>query len=413
MVETRTTLENAAVLDVVAGKLLPRRRVVIAGGKIERIEPSGARTPAAGQVIDVGGLTVMPGLCDAHVHVTAWTANLAKLERTSPSYTAARAGEILAAMLMRGFTTVRDGGGADYGLVQAIAEGCFKGPRVLFCGRALSQTGGHGDMRRPGEEVVVGSAAGLGRCCDGEAEVRRACRDEIRKGANHIKLMLSGGVTSPTDRVGNAQFSEDEIRAAVDEAAMAGLYCMGHVYTARAANRALRCGVRSLEHCNLIDESTAALFVKHKAFMVPTLVTYVALTEDDRRAPADQKAKLDEVKDAGQAALALAYRRGVKLAYGTDLLGGAHSEQLREFALRARVQKPIDVIRSATCTAAELFCEEGRTGVVAAGARADLLVVDGDPLRDLGCLQDPARRLKAIIKGGFFCKNTLGRTGQR
>ena len=390
MVETRTTLDNAAVLDVVAGSLLPRRRVVIAGGKIESVGPSAGR-----------------------MRPTAWTANLAMLERTAPSYTAARAGEILSAMLMRGFTTVRDGGGADYGLVQAIAEGYFKGPRVLFCGRALSQTGGHGDMRRPGEEVVVGAAAGLGRCCDGAAEVRRACRDEIRKGANHIKLMLSGGVTSPTDRVGNAQFSEDEIRAAVDEAAMAGLYCMGHVYTARAAKRALRCGVRSLEHCNLIDESTAELFVKHKAFMVPTLITYVALTEDDRRAPAEQKAKLDEVKDAGQAALALAYRRGVKLAYGTDLLGAAHASQLRELALRARVQKPVDVIRSATSTAAELFCEEGQTGVVAAGARADLLVVDGDPLRDLACLQDPDRRLKAIIKGGVFYKNTIRRAGQR
>jgi imidazolonepropionase-like amidohydrolase len=147
--------------------------------------------------------------------------------------------------------------------------------------------------------------------------------------------------------------------------------------------------------------------VKHKAFMVPTLVTYEALSDEESQAPEERTAKLNEVKDRGQTALALAHQHGVKLAYGTDLLGAAHAEQLREFALRARVQKPADVIRSATCTAAELFNETGHTGVVAAGARADLLVVDGDPLRDLGCLQDPERRLKAIMKGGVFYKNTL------
>ena len=413
MADERIVLDNAAVLDVVAGKLRPRQRVLLKGGRIEGVEPAASerRAAARGVTVDVKGRTVMPGLCDAHVHVTAWTADLGELMRSSPSYTAARAAGILGEMLLRGFTTVRDGGGADYGLAQAVAEGLIRGPRILFCGHALSQTGGHGDLRGRGEEVVAGVSpgAGLGQVCDGVSAVRRACRQEIRRGASHIKLMLSGGVCSPTDRVTSAQFSEEEIRAAVEEAELAGLYCMGHVYTARAANRALRCGVRSLEHCNLIDESSVELFVKHGAFMVPTLVTYEKLAHDDAAsgASAERAAKLEQVKEHGLRALELAYRGGVSLAYGTDLLGANQRHQLAEFSLRAQVQKPIDVLRAATCQAAALFGEAGETGVVAAGARADLLVVEGDPLRDLGCMEHPEHRLKAIMKGGVFYKKAL------
>jgi imidazolonepropionase-like amidohydrolase len=411
--DKRLVLDNAVVLDVVGGKLLPNQRVVIKGKHIERVEPARAQTPAGapGEVVDVGGRTVMPGLCDAHVHVTAWTANLSEQMRSSPFYTAARSAEILHAMLMRGFTTVRDEAGADYGLALAVNEGHIQGPRILFCGRALSQTGGHGDWRGRGEQVVstVSESVGLSHLCDGVPQVRRAAREEIRKGANHIKLMLSGGVASPTDRLTNSQFSEEEIRAAVEEADNAGLYCTGHAYTIRAVNTALKCGVRSLEHCNLIDESSVELFVKHDGFMVPTLATYEALAREGVEAglPAALKDKVFEVLDHGLKALDIANRGGVKLAYGTDLLGAMHKDQLREFDIRSEVQAPIDIIRGATTVAADLFNESGQTGVVAAGARADLLVVEGDPLQDLRRLQDPTRYLKAIIKDGEFYKNEL------
>lgn len=410
MIEERIILDHSAVLDVVAGKLLPDRRVVIRGGTIEKVEPSRAGSGPAGgaTVVDVKGRTVMPGLCDAHVHVVAWTANLPEFVRVSPFYTSVRAATILNDMLMRGFTTVRDGGGADFGFALAVREGRIAGPRILFCGRGLSQTGGHGDMRGRGEEVVegVGSAASLCQICDGVDAVRRACRNEIRKGATHLKLMLSGGVVSPTDRLGNTQFSEEEIRAAVEEADMAGLYCMAHTYTPRAVNRAIACGVRSLEHCNLIDETSVDLFVKHGAWMVPTLSTYEVLGAEGGY-PEDVIAKLAEVKDHGLHALEIAAKGGVKLAYGTDLLGPMHKHQLREFAIRSAVQPAVEVVRSATCYAAELFRETGRTGVVAEGARADLLVVDGDPLKDLACLEDPERRLLAIMKDGVFYKNRI------
>ena len=266
-------------------------------------------------------------------------------------------------------------------------------------------------MRGPGEQTVVGinEAGKLGLLCDGETEVRRACRDEIRRGANHIKLMLSGGVASPTDRMSNTQFSENEIKAALEEAEMAGLYCMGHVYDSRAINRALELGVRSLEHCNLMDESSLALFLKHDAFMVPTLSAYDALGREGVEAglPPELMHKLGSVLDQGMNALAMAYHAGVKLVYGTDLLGSLHKEQLNEFSLRGEIQPPADVIRAATCNAAELFNEVGESGVVAEGARADLLIVDGDPLRDLGVLQQPYRFLKGIMKAGHFFKEEL------
>jgi imidazolonepropionase-like amidohydrolase len=404
------SLEHAAVLDVVGGRLLRDQRVVTAGGQIVRVEPVEAALPPEGaRLIDVRGRTVMPGLCDAHVHVIAWTANLTELMRTSASYTAAQAAEILRAMLMRGFTTVRDAGGADYGLALAVDEGLIDGPRILFCGHGLSPTGGHADLRARGEDVVVGASLGMGRICDGVSAVRHACRDEIRKGAHQIKLMLNGGVSSPTDRIDNLQFSEDELRAAVEEAEMAGLYVMAHTYTAAAVNRAVRCGVRSLEHCNLIDERSVELLLEHDAFMVPTLATYESLAREGVAAglPAELLGKLDRVRDAGLHALEMASQAGVRLAYGTDLLGAMHRDQLSEFAIRAQVQPPIEVIRAATSAAAELFNEVGQTGVVAAGARADLLVVDGDPLQDLGCLQSPEQSLLVIMKGGALYKNIL------
>jgi imidazolonepropionase-like amidohydrolase len=404
--------QNATVLDVRSGQMLPAHEVVVKGERIQAVQPMLAQLdlPPETLRVDVGSHTLMPGLCDAHVHVIAWTANISLQARHSPAYTTARAGEILSGMLQRGFTTVRDCAGADYGLAQAVDEGYLTGPRVLFCGHALSQSGGHGDVRGRGEQQLSGySDLTLGLLCNGVPEVRAAAREEIRKGAHHIKLMLSGGVASPTDRLTNDQFSLEEIRAAVEEADMAGLYVTGHTYTARAVNRAIECGVRSLEHCNLIDETSIELFLQHNAFMVPTLATYQALASEGVQSglPADLLDKLALVRDRGLYALEMAQQAGVKLVYGTDLLGDMHRHQLSEFALRSQVQQPIDIIRAATLHAAELFNEVGETGVIQPGARADLLVVAGNPLENLACLQNPERHLKVIMKGGMLYKNEL------
>lgn len=405
-----TLIENANVLDVVAGTLIPQQRVVVEGKKIARIEPMSAErtAPADATVINANGKTVMPGLIDCHVHVMAWTANLSQLKRGSPNYNVLRATGVMRDMLMRGFTTLRDACGADFGLQDAVNEDLIPAPRLFICGRSLSQTGGHSDSRQRGEVdlTTMTDPVAFGRIVDGVDAVRQACREEIRRGANHIKLMLGGGVSSPTDRLTNDQYSLDEIRAAVEEAAMADLYVMAHTYTARTVNRAIQCGVHSLEHCNLIDESSIELFVKHGAWMVPTLVTYEALAAEGVKAglPKDVEHKIYLVLDKGLGALEMAYKAGVKLAYGTDLLGDMHRHQLREFAIRAQVQPNIEIIRAATCYAADLLRAKGQLGVLAPGAWADLLIIDGNPLTDIACLTNPDQHLKLIMKGGKVYK---------
>lgn len=350
---------------------------------------------------------MMPGLIDMHVHVTAWSANFANMARDATSYTTMRASHIMRGMLLRGFTSVRDAGGADFGLARAVEEGLIVGPRLFFCGHALSQTGGHGDMRSPGENCQpCGCPHGLGVVCDGVAEMRRACRDEIRKGATQIKLMVSGGVASPCDRIDSTQFHDDEICAAVQEAAAANVYVMAHAYTARAVNRALRCGVRSIEHGNLMDETSVALFKEKDAFYVPTLATYHALADEGLQngMPADQHAKVSQVLDAGMRALRLAHEGGVKICFGTDLLGDMHRHQLHGLALHAQVQPPADVLRAATCNAAALLGRAGTLGVVRVGAAADLLLIDGDPLAE-GVLSSFGERLRVVMKGGALHKH--------
>lgn len=410
-----TLLHNATVLDVKSGQLLPGQQVLVQDGKIERVEPAAAELPEARAEgltpIDLGGRTLLPGLIDAHVHVMAWTANLRELTNQSPHYNALRAAEVMQEMLLRGFTTVRDAAGADFGLQRAVNEGYIKGPRLYICGRSLSQTGGHSDSRASGEIQVetVSSPVAFGTVVDGVAEVRRAAREEIRRGANHIKLMLGGGVASPTDRLTNDQFSLEEIRAAVEEAAMADLYVMAHTYTARTVNRAIRCGVRSLEHCNLIDQSSIELFLKHQAWMVPTLVTYQALAKEGVAAglPKDVEHKIFLVLDQGLAALEMAYKAGVQLAFGTDLLGSMHRHQLQEFSIRAQVQPNLEVIRAATLYAARLLLAEGELGVIAPGAKADLIAVEGNPLEDIRVLTQPERCLKLVMKGGRVYHDAL------
>jgi imidazolonepropionase-like amidohydrolase len=282
---------------------------------------------------------------------------------------------------------------------------------VIFGGKALSQTGGHGDARSRGRTALEPgySYTGLSTICDGVPDVRRAVREEIKRGASHIKLMLSGGVASPTDRVDSVQFSVDEIRAAVEEAEAANIYVLGHAYTSRAINRGLECGVRTIEHGNLMDASSPPLFLQHEAFYVPTLVTYSALAEQGLQygLPPDSHRKVFDVLDAGLRALEMAHRALLQIAYGTDLLGGMHAMQLREFEIRAQVQPPADIIRSATAVGARLVRLEGQVGTVAAGAYADLLIVDGNPLENIAVLTDPEQHLKLVMKGGRMYRDRL------
>lgn len=401
---------NARVLDVVAGEYNNSQSVRISDGKIVEI---GSSIKANNDNIEIplNGKTLMPGLCDAHVHVTAYTADFAKLKATSPFYVGIKAFDIMGGMLARGFTTVRDAGGADHGLANAVEENPTAAPRLLFCGHALSQTGGHGDMRRPGEVSLhqCFCCSGMGHVCDGITEVLRAAREEIRRGATHLKIMASGGVSSPTDRITSTQFTEEELRAIVNEANAANIPVMAHAYTARAINRALKCGVKSIEHGNLLDQGSVDLMRDEGRFLVPTLVIYHALVQEgtDAGLSSDMVQKTWEVLDAGLDALKLAYQQNVNIAFGTDLLGIMHRRQLEEFILRSPVVSNEDLVRQATCNAAKLFNMEDQIGQVKEGLLADLIVIDGDPLEDISALTTPETSLKMVMKEGQICINNL------
>ena len=397
----RVSIDNVVLLEP-ATEARVEGHMVIEDGVIREVSSSPGNNVDIR--IDGRGKTVIPGLIDCHVHVTAATADFPALRRWSPAYTTVRALDILSAMIRRGFTTVRDAGGADWGLAQAIQQGHAVGPRLRYCGQAISQTGGHGDMREPGDVVhdVCHCAAGLGRIADGVAAVRTACRDEIRKGATHIKIMASGGVSSTTDRLDSTQFSMEELRASVEEAEAANIYVMAHAYTARAINRALEAGIRSIEHGNYLDQSSCDLFKQHEAYFVPTLATYFALPKEGLAAGLHPSmvAKIGDTLDRGLEALELAHNSGVSIAYGTDLLGEMQKWQLHEFALRREVVGIANALRSATSDAARLLNMEGQVGTLAPGAFADVLLLDQDPLEVLDTLENLEQHLSKVLVGG-------------
>jgi imidazolonepropionase-like amidohydrolase len=240
--------------------------------------------------------------------------------------------------------------------------------------------------------------------------VRRAAREELRRGASQIKIMASGGVASPSDPIWNVQYSREEMRAAVEEAASWRRYAMAHAYTPEAIRRAVECGVRSIEHGNLIDRATAELMAERGAFLVPTLVTYFAIEEFGRALglPDVSLRKVQDVLAAGLESLELARAAGVRIGFGTDLLGETHDQQSREFGIRSKVLPAAEILRSATLVNAEILERSGELGVVAPGALADLLLVRGDPLRDLSLLERPEQSLAAVVRGGELVVDRLG-----
>ncbi|MET7995071.1 amidohydrolase family protein [Amycolatopsis sp. NPDC005232] len=400
------SVRQVSVVDPESEQVTGEQVVRITGGRITAVEADPGGPVEAGE-LDGTGLFAVPGLIDCHVHVNAVSAALGTVADESPAYVAAQASHLLKDMLARGFTSVRDVGGADFGIAAAVAEGLFAGPRIFFGGKALSQTGGHGDLRPAGRDVHDQHYAipVLGRVCDGVDEVRRAARDEIRRGAYHLKIMLSGGCASPTDRVDSLQFSDEEVTAIVEEAAAANLYTAGHAYTADAVNRGLRLGVRTIEHGNLLDATSIDLFLAHDAFYVPTLITYQALLEQSRELgfTAEQYEKVVRVTENGYQALQLADSAGVRIAYGSDLLGAMQARQSEEFSLRAKVQKPAAVLRSATTVAAELLRQVGTVGTLAPGARGDVVLARANPLEDLDVLANPSTGLAAVVQDGVVC----------
>jgi imidazolonepropionase-like amidohydrolase len=407
----RTALTRGLLFDSVKGVMRENATVVIEGDRIADVLFDDRRIDDA-RVIDLEGRAVLPGLIDAHVHVTSTMPDFLKLSMTPASLIAAQTKDILEGMLGRGYTTVRDAAGADHGLVQAVERGHFLGPRLFIAGQAISQTGGHGDTRPIGVKTMMCSCAGLGllgSIADGVGEVRRAAREQIRNGAHQIKVMAGGGVSSPTDPIDGTQYSLEELRAICEEAEAANTYVMAHAYSPKSIIRAVQSGVRSIEHGNLIDRDAAREMARHDAFFVATLVTYDSLFREGASLgwPDAMLEKLDRVKDRGLESLRIARAEGVSIGFGTDLLGPMHDDQSNEFLIRAKVLSPVEVLQSATSVNARILRREGELGVLARGALADLIVIDGDPTRDLSLLTGQGAHMPVVMKAGRFFRNRL------
>ena len=317
--------------------------------------------------------------------------------------------------LQEGFTTVRDAGGLEPAWAAAVAAGQLQGPRILPSGSAISQTGGHADDRQRHQAVHAGvTIPGLVAghvIADGIDEVRRAAREQLRRGATQIKLMASGGIISPTDPFDSLQLSREEIAVAVEVARGWGTYVMAHCHTSAAMDMAIDAGVRSIEHGSLLEPETAARMAAAGAFMVPTLQTMEVLAAyPDRMGLAPEKvARLREVAERAYRSIEVARDAGVAIASGSDVVGPWQGRRGEELLYKARVLGAHAAIISATRTNAELFGLADRIGTIEEGKAADLILVRGEPLADIAILADPAN-VTVVLKDGVVVKDAEGRT---
>lgn len=396
------TYTNARLLDLDAGGLTEPTSLTLRDG---RIAGRGIPAPEGSEVVDLGGLTLMPGLIDCHFHVVAWELDLWSNIIAPDSLAALRAARVMEELLDRGFTTVRDLGGADFGLVRAVEEGLIDGPDLVICGKALSMTGGHTDLRartdiRP--DAMGDRLANMGAIVDGVDEVRRFCRTQLKQGARFIKVMANGGVASPNDPIDGLQYSDDELRAMVEEARNANTYVSAHVYSDASIRRCVELGITSLEHCNLISPETARMAADAGCIATPTLAAYEGLQLEGKAFGFGDAefAKIAVVRDGGQKSLGYMRDAGLPMAYGTDLLGQLRKYGGMEFELLAKVLTPVEILRGMYEAGARLCRMEDRIGTLADGALGHLIAVRGNPLEDITLLGEPEANIALVIKNG-------------
>lgn len=412
---------NADVFDSRSGDLLQDHSVVVSGNRIESVV-KGRPEGQFDRVINVGGRVMLPGFIDTHVHLSIVGSTHA-LNDLEWDYLAHNMAERSRAMLLRGFTTVRDLGGPVFGLRRAIEEGIVMGPRIFPSGAFVTQTGGHGDFRHTTDAHPLwhglpsqAQALGYFRLADGVPAVLASVRENLRKGATQIKIMGSGGVGSEYDPIDSVQYTPAEIQAAVQAAADWGTYVAAHLHNAEAIVRSVENGVRSVDHGFMINEEGARLMAEKNAYL-STQYAILDITLELDFLTADQLAKAREVIDASSDMTRLAKKHGVKVAFSTDSFGPAAlaaSLQNREWEARAQRFSNAEVLQQATLISAELVelagkrnPYPGKLGVIEAGAMADILIVDGNPLEQIDLLAAPERNLVVIMKDGKIHKNML------
>jgi imidazolonepropionase-like amidohydrolase len=412
---TSLFLHNATLIDGTGADPRPGVSVRVEDGRIARLAPASAlKSDRDVTVIDATGRFLLPGLTDAHVHFSATEAD-GRATRPLAAF-ALRVAAFIEETLDQGFTTVRDAGGLDPAWAQVVAKGLLRGPRILPSGAFLSQTGGHGDWRAPHQDTIEHGIGGLYAgfiICDGADEVRKAARDQLRRGATQIKVMASGGAASPTDPIDATQLTVEELRAAVDEARVRDTYVLAHAYHSKSIANCLEAGVRSIEHGNLLDEKTARAMADEGAFLVPTLITYEVLSERGEQLGMARSSvdKIRYVGASGEDSIRIAMDAGVRIGSGSDLLGEPMREKARELVLQARIMGPMGAIVAATKHNAELFGLSDSIGTIEEGKQADLILVDSDPLANIAVLAD-ASRVQAVVKEGDIVKD-LGETTTR
>ncbi|RDX49310.1 hypothetical protein OH76DRAFT_546437 [Lentinus brumalis] len=427
-------LRNARIIDPAESRVLDGYQdVVIKDGLIASLNPSELNTvePQLAEV-DLGGKFLCPGLIDCHVHVTAvpGVRSMGEITQTPLELIHLRSTYVLREMLLRGFTTVRDTGGASKALADAIAEGLVLGPRLVQCGKALSQTGslycrtrcllrpdvrgtagGHADFGAgdTGTGCCGGHSHSLGRTCDGVPEVLKAARDTLKGGADFIKIMCGGGVASPTDSIESVQFTGEEIHAITTTCEQMGnVHTTAHAYTDAAVRHAIDNGVKGIEHGNLIGRETAELMASKGIFLTPTLSCYGIMVRPpwEDFLPPDGKAKNEQVMSRGLDALKIADDAGIIICYGSDLLTSMHALQTEEFTVRNSILPSARVLKHATTNAA-LMLRDSKLGKIASGCYADMLVLDVNPLDDVTILDYPEDHLFAVIQGGRVVSSRL------
>lgn len=410
---------DVRVFDGRSDTLTPPMDVLIRENLIAAIGPS-LKVDGQAVVIDGSGRTLMPGLIDVHVHMTFSALSMLQLLAPDLSPTVAEkiSAEGAEAMLMRGFTSVRDMGGPVWGLKAGIDAGRYTGPRIWPSGATISQTAGHGDMRLPHErsrrffgEISRAEQLGATFIADGRDEVLTATRENLRFGASQIKLMAGGGTSSAYDPVDVTQYTLDEMRAAVEAAEDWGTYVTVHAYTPRAIRRAIEAGVKSIEHGQLLDEPTLKLIAKRKIW----LSTQVLMADSENMDPL-RRQKRKPVIEGQEWLWPTAKKLGVKLAWGTDFLFEPEiNQEQNSYLLRLSPWfTSAEILRLVTHDNAQLLALSGNRnpypgtlGVVEAGALADLILVDGDPLADLSLLANPEEKFVVIMKDGVIYKNSL------
>ncbi|GGS47599.1 amidohydrolase family protein [Streptomyces griseoviridis] len=399
---------GAAVIDG-TGRDPRRLDISVEKGRITRLGASSAH----GERLDAGGLTMTPGLIDAHVHL-----GLSSPIRTHFSFgmsAAEIAADIFAtagAALDAGFTTVRDTGGIDGGVVTAIARGKVRGPRVLSCGPVQCQIGGHGYYGAEWEPTELWSSHHIPGLCAlsmmaGNAdELRHNVREAFRRGASFLKLCVTGGVVGAHDRLTDTQFTVEEIAVAVQEAAARNTYVTVHAHNNDGIRNAVEAGVRCVEHGTSLDESAAALMAAREVALVPTFAVIEQLLRDTAGAGLAESTR-DRVEGARErmtTALAVAKHAGVRVGLGSDLIGPAQERRGEELSLRAALETPMEALVAATRTNAGILGLSGRVGVIAPGAQADLVLWNGDPLEDPELFSDPTNAV-LVIQAGQIVKD--------